>query len=58
MLVRPVHVTKRKRVSGSDCVIGTATAQASAPVLWVAGTELAVAGAGDGAGWAEAGCGA
>ena len=29
--------------------IDTATAQASAPLLWRAGTELAVAGASDGA---------
>ncbi len=53
-IVRP----ERKRVSGSGCVIDTATAQASAPLLWGTGTELAVAGSGDGAGWAEAGCGA
>ena len=38
-------------------VIDTATAQASAPLLWGAGAELAVAGAGDGAGWAEGGGG-
>jgi hypothetical protein len=50
--------SERKRVSGSDCVIGTATAQASAPLLWGTGAELGVAGTGDGAGWAEAGCGA
>ena len=50
--------SERKRVSGSGCVIDTATAQASAPLLWGTGTELAVAGTGDGAGWAEAGCGA
>ena len=53
-----ITAAERKRVSGSDCVIGTATAQASAPLLWGTGAELAVAGTGDGAGWAEAGCGA
>ncbi len=52
------QAVERKRVSGSDCVIDTATAQASAPLLWGTGAELAVAGSGDGAGWAEAGCGA
>ena len=50
-------VAAHKRVSGSDCVIDTASAQASAPLLWGAGAELIVAGAGDGAGWAEAGGG-
>ena len=51
-------VAERKRVSGSGCVIDTATAQASAPLLWGAGAELAVAGTGDGVCWAEAGGGA
>ena len=31
--------------------------QASASLLWGTGTELALVGAGDGVGWAEAGCG-
>ena len=35
---------ERKRVSGSGCVIISATAQASLPLLWGTGAELAVAG--------------
>jgi hypothetical protein len=53
----PIRFTQ-KRNQKAVTVIGTATAQASAPLLWGTGAELAVAGTGDGAGWAEAGCGA
>ena len=48
---------ERKRVFGSGCSIDTAATQASAALLWGAGAELAVARAGDGAGWPEAGGG-
>ena len=47
--------SERKQVFGSGCGIDTAATQASAPLLWGAGAELAVARAGDGAGWPEAG---
>ena len=41
---------ERRRISGSDSGVDSAAAQASAPLLWGTGAELAVAGAGDGAG--------
>ena len=53
----PRFIAERKRVSGSGCGIDIATAQASAPLLWGAGAELAVSRDGDGAGWPEAGGG-
>jgi hypothetical protein len=49
---------KFKLTDAQMAAIGTATAQASAPLHWGTGAELGVAGTGDGAGWAEAGCGA
>ena len=45
---------ERQRISGSNSGVDTAAAQASAPLLWGIGAELAVAGAGDGAGRPEA----
>ena len=45
---------ERRRISGSDSGVDSAAAQASAPLLWGTGAELAVAGAGDGAGRPEA----
>jgi len=53
----PRFIAERKRVSGSGCGIDIAAAQASAPLLWGAGAELAVSRDGDGAGWPEAGGG-
>ena len=41
---------ERQRISGSDSGVESAAAQASAALLWGTGAELAVAGAGDGAG--------
>ena len=44
------HAAERQRFSRSDSGVDTAAAQALAPLLWGTGAELAVAGAGGGAG--------